>query len=203
MTLESVWAILENGEWESKQALREASGDDEDTLSRIINFLHRWNFVDIQNSPNLLVRRKPGTISPLETFDLLRAITNHPSPSSTRRKLAERVACRVCGERNLRFIGANEVECARCHEKQWFALETKEPFTQHKEVARSPDRLHLASRILIRLGFPQRAFRTTLPKALQYFWFRCTSCGKVSTDYPHSYSRYLTCQSCGCHNHFW
>jgi hypothetical protein len=201
MPLEAVWQILENGKWESKQALREASGVDDDTLSRIINFLNRWNFVDIQRSPELLVRRRPEAISPVETFDLLRAITDSSSIPTTRPRLAERVACRVCNGRDLKFVGINEVECTGCHEKQWYAIEPREALTDH-ETAQSPTRLGLLERVLVRLGFPQPAFHVNNPKPVQYFWFRCMSCGKVSSDYPHGFSRYLSCKFCECRTHF-
>jgi len=202
MTLEGVWEVLENGRWESKQALREASGVDDNTLSRIINFLDRWDFVEIQRTPDLLVRRRPGAISPVETFNLLRSINGGLSVPSRHRRLAERVACRVCGGRNLTLVNANEVECVRCHEKQWFALEIGEPLTD-RESAQVPERPGLLRRIFVRLGFPQEAFRRYIPKPVRYFWFRCTSCGRISTDYPHGYSRYLTCPSCECHNYYW
>jgi hypothetical protein len=123
VTLEAVWQLLENGRWESKQALREASGVDDDTINQIINFLSRWAFVDVQRSPEFLVRRRSGVISPMETFDFLRLITQHPS--TTRAKIAERVACRVCNGRRLSLIGVNEVECGQCNEKQWYAIERR------------------------------------------------------------------------------
>jgi len=57
----------------------------------------------------------------------------------------------------------------------------------------SPD---ILKRLLIRLGFPQPAFVRYIPKATQFFWFRCMKCKKVSTDYLHGYSRYFTCEFC-------
>lgn len=123
MTLEAIWEVLENGAWTSKRNLQESTGIDEDTLHRAINFLDRWNFIEIQRSPELLLRRKPGIISPLQTFDLLRAVTTSDLADSNRRRLAQRVACRVCGGHDLAPIDKNEVECTQCHEKQWYSLE--------------------------------------------------------------------------------
>lgn len=202
MTLEGVWEVLENGRWESKEALGEASGVDENTLIRIINFLDRWDFVEIQRTPELLVRRRPGALSPVETFNLVRAVNGRLSVPSRHRRLAERVACCVCGERNLSQVSGNEVECSRCHEKQWFALEIGEPLAKC-ESAQAPERLGLLSRIFVRFGFPQEAFCRHIPKPVRYFWFQCISCGRISTDYPHGHSRYLTCPSCECHNYYW
>ena len=117
LTLEVIWRILENGRWTSKQRLKEASDVDDDTIDRIITFLDRWHFIDIRRSAGLLVRRKPGTISPVQTFDLLRELTGTMDP-----KLATRIACRVCDGRKLSLVGVNEVECEECHEKQWYAI---------------------------------------------------------------------------------
>jgi len=96
VTLEEVWQVLEQGKWVSKQELREASGLDESILTPIIEFLHRWKFVDIQGCPKFLVRRRPGTISPAKTFELLMGLVDNPSWIGGR-KVAERVACRACG----------------------------------------------------------------------------------------------------------
>jgi len=108
----------------SSQELMEAFGVDEDAIYPIIDFLNRWDFVEIQRSAELLVRRKLGTISPAETFNLLTSIARGLAVSSTRPKLAERVACRVCNGQQLSFVGMNEVECNQCHEKQWYAIES-------------------------------------------------------------------------------
>jgi hypothetical protein len=200
MNLESVWTVLENGSWESKQALGEASGLDEDELTRIIAFLDRWNFVDVQTSPEQLVRRRPGAVSPVETFQVLRAISAEPVPS-TRHRLAERVACYACAGRDLSFVRRNMVECVRCHKKQWYAIEIDETLTNH-ESEQLPERLGFLGRMLLRLGLPQPAFSRNIPKPVQYFWFRCVKCGRVSADYPHGHVKYLNCPSCECHNHF-
>jgi len=121
LTLEAVWQLLEVGTWASRQALKEACGVDDDTLDRIINFLSRWSFIDVQLSPEILIRRRSGVASPLETFDLLRSLTHEP----TGHKVAERVACRVCNGNRLTFVGENEVECGQCKEKQWYTIEVK------------------------------------------------------------------------------
>ena len=142
MTLESVWEVLENGKWKSKQALKEASGVDDTTLGLIVSFLDRWNFVDIRRSPELLIRRKRGVVSPVKTFDLLSVISAGQSIPITRRRLAERVACHVCNGRALNLVGVNEVECARCHEKQWYAIETGETIINHQNT-QPPVRLGL------------------------------------------------------------
>ena len=123
MTLEVVWQLLETGRWASRQALKEASGVDDDTLNRIINFLSRWSFVDVRRTPEILVRRRSGAISPIATFALLKSLSQEPT--NIHPKLAERVACRVCNGRRLSFIGENEVECDQCKETQWYIIERK------------------------------------------------------------------------------
>ena len=203
MTLETVWRILENGRWEPRAALKEASGVDDETLTNIINFLNRWNFVDIERSPEILVRRKPGAISPVETLQLLRQITDRASPPTPGHRFAERVACRVCEGRNLSFIGINEVECNQCHEKQWYAVETPDPRSRTHIETGDQVVLSLGGRLLVKLGHPQRAFHANIPKHTQYFWFQCNSCGEISTDYAHGHSKYLTCPQCQTRNHFW
>ena len=124
MTLEEVWQILEDGRWASKRTLKEACGLDEGTTDQIIKFLNRWAFIEVQSSPELRLRRRTGVISPLETFDLLSMINQNPS--IMHHKIAERVACRVCSGTKLDFIGANEVECGQCNERQWDAIESRD-----------------------------------------------------------------------------
>ncbi|MGD0423360.1 MAG: hypothetical protein ABSA92_07870 [Candidatus Bathyarchaeia archaeon] len=84
------------------------------------------------------------------------------------------------------------VECSNCHTKQWSTLNL------HEDEKPSPqlDSPGIIKRFLIRLGFPQHAFVQYIPKATQFFWFRCMKCEKTSTDYLHGYSRYFTCQFC-------
>jgi len=131
MTLDSVWDALKDGRWESKRELGAASGVDEDALTRIIDFLHRWKLVDLQGTREVLVRRRLSAISPIVTFQFLRSIEERTDQRV--RLIAERVACRSCGARQLNLIGHNEVECCTCGEKQWKAIALPEsPF--------SPDR---------------------------------------------------------------
>ena len=120
MALDSVWEALKDGRWESKTELGAASGVDEDALTRIINFLHSWNLVDVQGTREVLVRRKLNAISPIVTFQFLRSIEERTDQRV--RLIAERVAYRSCGARQLTLIGQNEVECCACGEKQWKAM---------------------------------------------------------------------------------
>jgi len=203
LTLESVWGILESGQWESKDALKKASGVDDDTLTGIIGFLDRWQFIETKRTPELLVRRKSGVISPVETLQILRSINSETTETTSQKPntIAERVACRRCGGRHLATIGHNEVECATCHEKQWFALEIDKT-TMKLEEAEPRIRLGIWKRMLVRLGLPQPAFSRNVPRQLQYFWFRCTECSRVSADYLHGWSQYMTCEFCGSKSRF-
>jgi len=149
VAIEGVWRSLENGKWKSEVVLREACGADNDTLTRIINFLTRWEFVDIKPSPELLVRRKPGSVSPVETFEVLSRLADGSPKPATWSRVAERVVCRVCGSRELGFVGVNEVECNRCHEKQWYAIVLE-------EKTHSPARSRFLDWVLTRFGFSQR-----------------------------------------------
>jgi hypothetical protein len=199
MVLDALWNALESGKWKNLPALKEATGINTDAITDAINFLSRWNFIDTEHSPELLVRRKSDSISPVETINLLRDITSDPTEDH---KFAERVACRVCNSRDLSFSGENEVECEQCHEKQWFTLDaSKSQFEIDPKNDPQTDP-NFVTRMLLRLGRPQKAFQTNIPGPTQYFWFRCTSCGTTSTDYAHGHSRYLTCPQCQTHNHF-
>ena len=152
MDLEHVWGLLKDEEWASKAELEAASGLDENTLNLMINFLNRWNFIDARRGPELQVRRRPTAISPIETFQLLSTITTQPATPPTTRRIAERVACRSCGGRQLNPIGQNEVECITCREKQWYVLQGDYSSTatgQDERLHAKPTRLQL---ILIRLG---------------------------------------------------
>jgi hypothetical protein len=127
MLLETVWSTLSENRWVSTNQLRAASGADERTLMCIVDFLVRWNFAEVRSFPSIQVRRKPGAISPIQTVSLLRAMNKTIQPTTIALKgkgrLAERVACRVCGARSLRATGVNEVECTRCHERQWYTID--------------------------------------------------------------------------------
>ncbi len=202
MFLEAVWSAIPELEWETPETLKKTSGLDEGTLRRTVDFLVRWEFVEVRQYPGLQIRRKPGAVSPVEIVSLLRSIGDEESPTpSGRVRIATRVACRTCGHRKLTLSGHNEVECATCHEKQWFALEIDKANMKLEETE-TPIRLGILRRMLVRLGFPQPAFRRYLPRQLQYFWFWCTECSQVSADYPHGYSRYMKCEFCGCNSGF-
>jgi len=124
--LETVWAALPEKRWESAEALGRTSGVDEDTLKRVVDFLVRWDFVETGRFPELRIRRKAGALSPVEAVGLVSAaISTQPIPleKNGRARLAERIACLACGNRNFTFLEGNEVECTKCHEKQWFAIE--------------------------------------------------------------------------------
>jgi hypothetical protein len=125
MTLEGVWKVLRDGRWESKRTLSSASGVDDARLGRIMNFLERWQFTETRNAPDLQIRRIPGMNSPVKVITLLRSLANQSPIKPGRFRLAERVNCRACGARNFNHLGENEVECTRCHEKQWYTIEIK------------------------------------------------------------------------------
>ena len=197
MFLEAVWSAIPELEWETPEALKKTSGLDEGTLKRTVDFLVRWEFVEVRQYPGLQIRRKPGAVSPVEIVSLLRSIGDpKPLTQNGRVRIATRVACRACGRRNLTFSGKNEVECATCHEKQWLTLEIDKAALKFDD-SETPIRPGPLKRMLVRLGFPQPAFRRYLPRQLQYFWFWCNECSRVSADYPHGYSRYMTCEFCG------
>ena len=195
MFLESVWSAIPELEWESQEELKQTSGLDEGTLKRTVDFLVRWEFVEVKQDPDTQIRRKPGAISPVQTVTLLRSIDDPKSPEpSDGVRIATRIACRVCGCKNLTLSGHNEVECETCHEKQWFAIDKT---TKKLPEVDTPIRLSIWKRMFVRLGIPQPAFIRQMPGRLQYFWFRCTECSRVSADYLHGYSRYVTCEFCG------
>jgi len=107
--------------------------------------------------------------------------------------LALRVACGRCGSRQLERVQQNLVECSDCHTKQWSILNLEEGAQDSLSHVDSPG---LMRSILVRLGFPQRAFVRYIPKATQFFWVRCLRCKKISADYAHGYSKYFICQFC-------
>jgi Zn finger protein HypA/HybF involved in hydrogenase expression len=193
-----VWDKLKDGEWESKTELEAACGDDLGSLTRIINFLERWDFVDVQKWPELRVRRKSNAFSPMETFELFREL----APAKIERVIAKRIACRNCGGRELKFVERNEVQCTTCREKQWYTLGREDPSNRVDEPTAHAEP-SLVGRILIRLGHAQTAFRANIPRETQYYWFRCTTCGKTSADYPHGHAKYLTCPTCKSNTQCW
>jgi hypothetical protein len=128
MSLDTVWAALPELEWTSAERIQATTGLDYDCLSHILDFLIRWQFVEARNDPELRIRRRFGTISPVDVVEDIRrfkAAESKASLSLRRVKLVERVACRVCGERSFNFVGQNLVECQRCQERQWYAIETE------------------------------------------------------------------------------
>ncbi|HXX73172.1 MAG TPA: hypothetical protein VEI80_05700 [Candidatus Acidoferrales bacterium] len=156
LRLDALWSALPEGRWVSKEALKEAAGADDVTLARVINFLTCWDFIELRTTPELQFRRKEGTVDPLEAVERLRELnTNRQKPilASGRRRVAERFACRLCGSKNLKYVGENMTECHRCHERQWYAIDiaqTSFPSTLHSATKPS-----LGARILIRLGRSQ------------------------------------------------
>lgn len=131
MLIEAVWSALTAKRWSSFEQVRRNTSLDEETLSRVLNFLMRWGFVETRNLPRLEIKRKAGACSPVEAFRLLRLVSGPKSSGSPlpreRWRLVERIACRRCGGRRLRLVGKNKVECVQCHERQWFAIEVTEP----------------------------------------------------------------------------
>jgi len=124
--LERVWEKLEGGQWESRAELQAACDEDSSSLTQIITFLDRWNFIEMEHRPELRVRRKPKTLSPTETFRLLTKL----APQKNGHVIAKRVACRSCGKRQFRFIEGNIVECSTCRERQWYAVTNDTPLSQ-------------------------------------------------------------------------
>ena len=205
VVLDAIWSALPEGRWISRKALKEATATDEDTLTRVIHFLTRWNFIESRTSPELQLRRKEGAIDPLKTVDLLQEVTRAKGPSSIltsgRRRVAERLACRICGGKSLSYAGGNMVECNRCHERQWYAIDVGQS-SLNSDVD-SGGKPSLLARILVRLGRPQPASWQQLSKPTLFYWFRCMVCKKICTDYQHGLRRYLTCQFCKGQNYFW
>jgi len=144
LTLEGVWEVLRDGRWESEAELGVASGVDENTLISMINFLDRWNFIEVRRDPELQVRRRPSAISPVEVIQLLHSIANEPAAPRKVQTIAERVACRSCGARQLKLTGQNEVKCIRCQQRQWYKLERRNRSlnaSQPNELSAKPGRL--------------------------------------------------------------
>lgn len=200
MLLENVWSALSVDGWKSAETVQERAGIDADTFRRVIGFLVRWNFIETRKSPSLQVRRRSGTISPVDVASLLQSVTGQPglSPTKMQGNLAERVACRACGGRSFSFLGENQVECKGCGEKQWFTIRIDEK----QELEACAVRPRLFRNLLLRLGLPQQAFVRNIPKPTRFYWFRCLVCKKNSTDYFHGHSRILRCQFCRTENAF-
>jgi len=106
--------------------LKEATGTDDATFTRVINFLTSWDFIESRTFPEFQLRRKQGAIDPLKTVEQLREITANRPPlivTGGRRRIAERLACGICGGKSLSYVGGNVVECNRCHERQWYTID--------------------------------------------------------------------------------
>jgi hypothetical protein len=153
LLLEAVWSAIPELEWETPEGLEKTSGVDEGTLKRIIEFLVRWDFVEVRLSPNLQVRRKAGAISPVEIASSLRIVSEiEKATPSGRVRIATRIACRACGGRTLSFSGPNQVQCAYCYEKQWHAIEIDK--TTMKLDTKLPKRPGILEQISARLRLP-------------------------------------------------
>ena len=134
MLLEAVWLAIPELEWETPEALGKACGINEETLKQAVEFLIRWDFVEVRKYPYLQVRRRAGTISPVELGNLLRCSVSETETAtlSGRVRVATRVACRTCGCRSLAFSGPFEVECANCHDRQWYAIDKSQKLKERK-----------------------------------------------------------------------
>jgi hypothetical protein len=154
--IELVWSALCEDQWLSVNELKAVSGADENTLMRVVDFLSRWNFVEVRRSPNICVRRRTGVISPTEVVGLLRAVSGSSETAAVAipkrgLRLAERVACQLCGGRSFHVVGENEVECTACHEEQWYAIDI--PTSEKVDLESSQGML---ARIIMRLHIPRR-----------------------------------------------
>ena len=154
MLLEAVWSAIPELEWETPEALKKTSGLDEGTLKRSVDFLVRWEFVEVRQCPDIQIRRKPGAISPVEIVSVLRQVGDAKPPTQSGRvRVATRIACRACGGRTLSLSGPNEVQCANCHEKQWHAIEIDKK-TMKLEDTKPQKRPGILEQISIRLRLP-------------------------------------------------
>jgi len=124
MLIEGVWSSLSES-WQFIEDLRTQSGLDEESFRKVCNFLGKWGYIEYRGLPKLSVRRRPGVMSPILTVQLLRSLTKSQPERKAKTKcvLAERISCRTCGSKNLRMINQNQVECSKCSERQWYAIE--------------------------------------------------------------------------------
>jgi hypothetical protein len=155
MFLEAIWSALSDDQWLSVNELRAVSGADENTLTRIVDFLSRWNFVEVRRSPSLHVKRRIGVMSPAEVVGLLRAVGDHSETETVTMpkrgmRLAERIACQLCGGRSFHVVGENEVECTTCHEEQWYAIDIPPSEKVDLELDQS-----MLTRAIMRLHIPR------------------------------------------------
>jgi hypothetical protein len=129
MSFEAVWGALPEVGWVAAERIRESIGLEEDQFNQVLNFLVRWEFVETRRDPEFSIKRKAGALSPVDVVGALRNFGDVESgiaPSPGRVRLAERVACRICGGRTFSFVEQNLVECRQCHEQQWYAIEAWE-----------------------------------------------------------------------------
>lgn len=188
--LEVVWSKLSEHRWRPIKQLEASTGADPVKLTQIIDFLVCWEFAEVRHSKGPEVRRKPGTLPPVDVVEILGVGLDGALTARKRcLTLAERVACRVCGFGKLRRVDVNEVECVKCHERQWYSIEIS--------AGAYEKRPNSIQKTLARLGFPQFAFTRNIPKTTRYYYFMCNRCKKISSDYAHGHTRYFTCPHCG------
>jgi hypothetical protein len=196
--LEVVWSSLSERRWRPFRELEKSVSPDAVRLMHIIDFLVFWEFAEARYSPALEVRRKPGALPPVDVVELL-GVSKDGALTARKRgfRLAERVACRLCGWKTLQRVGLNEVECVRCHERQWYTIEVRGLTYGDSSI---PVEAYPRGRLretLVRLGFPQFAFIKNIPDPTRYYYFMCNGCRKISVDYAHGHSRYFICPHCG------
>jgi len=136
MFLEAVWCALSEKQWRSTNEIQAEAGVDDSSLMRMVNFLVRWDFAEIRHTPSPHVRRKAGAMSPVDVLNVLSTVDENPEATIPEPgfRLAERVACARCGGRKLRAVGENLVECTKCSERQWWAIE-RQPGTMERELS--------------------------------------------------------------------
>ena len=188
--LEVIWSKLSEHRWRPIKELGASTGADLSKLTQVIDFLVCWEFAEIRHAEAPEVRRKPGTLPPVDMVEILDIGLDGALTARQRSlRLAERIACHICGWKQLRRTGLNEVECVKCHERQWYSIEVSEHYCE-----KPPSSIQ---KTLARLGFPQFAFTRNIPNPTRYYYFMCNRCRKITTDYAHGHSRYFTCPHCG------
>ena len=176
--------------WRRLGDLEESTGAEPGKLMRIIDFLVSWEFAEVRHSPSPQIRRKPGSLPPVDVIEILDVGFEGAFTAQKRSvRLAERLSCRVCGWKQLLRVDVNEVECLKCHERQWYSIEV----SGHR-YEKPPNGIQ---KTLVRLGFPQFAFMKSVPEPTRYYYFMCNRCKKISSDYAHGFSRYFICPHCG------
>jgi hypothetical protein len=64
LVLDATWSTPPEGSWISGRALKEATGTDDVTFTRVINFLTSWDFIEAKTSPELQLQRKQEQSTP-------------------------------------------------------------------------------------------------------------------------------------------